>query len=291
VPAKLRDCVGGGGRSPNELASYQEKILKVDDHMGISIAGLTADARMLAKYMRTEALNHKYVYGTQMQANRLAADLADMHQVSARDGVTPPCTATALLLCGAVPLLLLCMKRHAALCSSLQVHMCRHWLTLPPHPACRMRTAHGAPPLPPLSSSRLSPPPPPPLQRCTQSYVRRPYGVGMLIAAHDATGPHLMETSPSGNYFEYVAMAIGARSQSAKTCEWRWWQWRWRWLCALLAACILAAAVARALQLLCCLLIASVYCAPPSVSSTWSADSFIHTCCMAGRAVRTACTC
>lgn len=54
-------------------------------------------------------------------------------------------------------------------------------------------------------------------QMTTQSYVRRPYGVGMLVAAHDQTGPHLFQTCPSGNYFEYIAMAIGARSQSAKT--------------------------------------------------------------------------
>ena len=120
-------------RSPNELASYQQKVLKVDEHMGVSIAGLTADARSLVKYMRTECLNHKYVYGGNMQAQRLALDLADLHQ------------------------------------------------------------------------------------RCTQTYVRRPYGVGMLIASYDATGPHLIETSPSGNFFEYVGMAIGARSQSAKT--------------------------------------------------------------------------
>lgn len=30
-------------------------------------------------------------------------------------------------------------------------------------------------------------------------------------------GPHLYEFSPSGNCFEYYAMSIGARSQSAKT--------------------------------------------------------------------------
>lgn len=54
-------------------------------------------------------------------------------------------------------------------------------------------------------------------QRTTQSYVRRPYGVGMLVAAYDQTGAHLFQTCPSGNYYEYMAMAIGARSQSAKT--------------------------------------------------------------------------
>jgi 20S proteasome subunit alpha 6 len=30
-------------------------------------------------------------------------------------------------------------------------------------------------------------------------------------------GVHLYETCPSGNYFEYKAHAIGARSQSART--------------------------------------------------------------------------
>jgi 20S proteasome alpha/beta subunit len=33
----------------------------------------------------------------------------------------------------------------------------------------------------------------------------------------DSQGPHLYEFSPTGNCFEYFAMAIGARSQSAKT--------------------------------------------------------------------------
>ncbi|TPX32477.1 hypothetical protein SeMB42_g07613 [Synchytrium endobioticum] len=51
----------------------------------------------------------------------------------------------------------------------------------------------------------------------TQRYGRRPYGVGLLVGGFDETGPHLYECSPSGNFFEYVAMSIGARSQSAKT--------------------------------------------------------------------------
>lgn len=125
--------LAGLKRSPNELASYQKKIQKIDNHMGVAMSGLTADGRSLVKYMRTEALNHKYVYGTPMQANRIVVDLADMHQ------------------------------------------------------------------------------------RCTQSYVRRPYGVGLLVAAVDQTGPHLFTTEPSGNYFEYIAMAIGSRSQTSRT--------------------------------------------------------------------------
>jgi 20S proteasome subunit alpha 6 len=120
-------------RLPSELACHQKKLFKIDDHMGIAMSGLTADGRSLVKYMRTEALNHKYVYGSQIQGSRLALDLADMHQ------------------------------------------------------------------------------------RCTQSYVRRPYGVGLLIGVTDQTGPHLYVTEPSGNYYEYAAMAIGARSQTSRT--------------------------------------------------------------------------
>jgi len=51
----------------------------------------------------------------------------------------------------------------------------------------------------------------------TQEYGRRPYGVGFLVIGADQTGPHLYEFSPSGNSYEYYAMSIGARSQSAKT--------------------------------------------------------------------------
>ena len=53
--------------------------------------------------------------------------------------------------------------------------------------------------------------------QCTLTYTRRPYGVGLLVAGVDRTGPHLFQTDPSGNYFEFRAMAMGARSQSAKT--------------------------------------------------------------------------
>lgn len=125
--------IGAIRRASSELSDHQKKIMKIDEHMGITMSGLTADARTLAKYMRTECLNHKYVYGSVMQAQRLVIDLADKHQ------------------------------------------------------------------------------------RCTQTYIRRPYGVGMLLASYDATGAHLFQTCPSGNYYDCMAMAIGSRCQSAKT--------------------------------------------------------------------------
>ena len=54
-------------------------------------------------------------------------------------------------------------------------------------------------------------------QTSTQNYGRRPYGVGLLIAGVDATGPHLFEFQPSGMTQEMIACAMGARSQMART--------------------------------------------------------------------------
>jgi len=120
-------------RSSSELASHQQKIFNIDEHIGIAIAGLTSDARVLSAFMRNECMNHKYVYGTPVQVGRLVLRVADKSQKN------------------------------------------------------------------------------------TQRYGSRPYGVGLLVIGYDQTGAHLYETCPSGNYFDYKAMAIGARSQSAKT--------------------------------------------------------------------------
>eukprot|EP01123_Difflugia_compressa_P000688 TRINITY_DN10802_c0_g1_i1.p1 TRINITY_DN10802_c0_g1~~TRINITY_DN10802_c0_g1_i1.p1 ORF type:complete len:269 (-),score=33.50 TRINITY_DN10802_c0_g1_i1:19-825(-) len=125
--------VGLQRRAASELSSYQRKIFDIDEHMGISISGLTADARVLCKWLRTECLNYHYVYEGRPLIGRLVKKIADKHQSN------------------------------------------------------------------------------------TQRAGRRPYGVGLLIVGYDSLGPHLYETDPSGNYYDYKAQSIGARSQSART--------------------------------------------------------------------------
>jgi len=120
-------------RAQSELAEAQKKIFKIDDHMCIGIAGLTADARVLAEYMRDECLNHRYIFDKPMMVGRLVNQVADKSQLK------------------------------------------------------------------------------------TQNSSKRPYGVGLLVVGCDENGPHIYETCPSGNYFEYYSMAIGGRSTSAKT--------------------------------------------------------------------------
>jgi len=120
-------------RTTSELGAYQKKMFKVDDHIGIAISGLTADARVLSRYMRNECINFKFVYESPIQVGRLVGAVADKSQIH------------------------------------------------------------------------------------TIEYGKRPYGVGLLVVGYDQTGAHLYETSPSANFYEYKAMALGARSQSAKT--------------------------------------------------------------------------
>eukprot|EP00475_Leptophrys_vorax_P016544 TRINITY_DN2300_c0_g1_i1.p2 TRINITY_DN2300_c0_g1~~TRINITY_DN2300_c0_g1_i1.p2 ORF type:complete len:281 (+),score=78.13 TRINITY_DN2300_c0_g1_i1:49-891(+) len=68
-------------RSPGDLASYQKKLFRVDDHLGIGISGLVADGRALSEYMRQESLNHKYVFGSPIDAGRLVTSISEKAQV------------------------------------------------------------------------------------------------------------------------------------------------------------------------------------------------------------------
>ena len=60
-------------RASSELSAHQKKILPIDDHLGISLAGLTADARIFSRFMRNECLNSKYAYNSPMPVSRLVS--------------------------------------------------------------------------------------------------------------------------------------------------------------------------------------------------------------------------
>jgi 20S proteasome subunit alpha 6 len=56
---------------PSDFASYQQKIFPIDEHVGCAISGLTADGRVLHSFMRTECLNHRFVYEAPLNVGRL----------------------------------------------------------------------------------------------------------------------------------------------------------------------------------------------------------------------------
>uniref|UniRef100_A0A1L8EEA1 Proteasome subunit alpha type n=1 Tax=Haematobia irritans TaxID=7368 RepID=A0A1L8EEA1_HAEIR len=67
-------------RAASELSSSQRKIIPIDDHLGISISGITADARVLSRLLRTECLNYKYSYDTTYPVSRLISFLGNKMQ-------------------------------------------------------------------------------------------------------------------------------------------------------------------------------------------------------------------
>lgn len=67
-------------RNAEELGSYQKKIIKVDDHMGIALAGLAPDARVLLNYLRKLAINSKLVFNRPLLTTKAAMQIADKAQ-------------------------------------------------------------------------------------------------------------------------------------------------------------------------------------------------------------------
>lgn len=65
----------------SELSSYQRKVFRVADHVGVAFSGLTADGRVLIKFLRSECINHAFVYEAPLPVSRLALRLADKEQV------------------------------------------------------------------------------------------------------------------------------------------------------------------------------------------------------------------
>ena len=108
-------------------------MIPIDSHLGIAIAGLASDARVLSNFMKQQSLGSRLTYGRAIPLERIVLHIGERAQTN------------------------------------------------------------------------------------TQHYGRRPYGVGLLIAGVDDSGPHLFEFQPSGMTQEMVACAIGARSQMART--------------------------------------------------------------------------
>jgi 20S proteasome subunit alpha 6 len=76
----------------SELSSYQRKVFRVADHAGVALAGLTADGRVLSRFLRNECINHSFVYEAPLPVSRLALKLADKAQVR-----TSPCASQTSL--------------------------------------------------------------------------------------------------------------------------------------------------------------------------------------------------
>lgn len=68
-------------RRVSPLADYQQKIYQLDDRIGLSFSGLTADGRLICKFLRNEALNYKFTYNQPINPLRLVNKLVEKAQI------------------------------------------------------------------------------------------------------------------------------------------------------------------------------------------------------------------
>lgn len=55
-----------------------EKVAEVDEHIGVAMSGLTADARTLIDHARVEAQQHSFTYNEPMPVESLTQSLCDL---------------------------------------------------------------------------------------------------------------------------------------------------------------------------------------------------------------------
>ncbi|ODV71004.1 proteasome core particle subunit alpha 6 [Cyberlindnera jadinii NRRL Y-1542] len=67
-------------RNAEELSSYQKKIIQIDDHMGIALAGLAPDARVLSNFLREKAMNQRMIFNRPLSVEKAADLLASKAQ-------------------------------------------------------------------------------------------------------------------------------------------------------------------------------------------------------------------
>lgn len=72
-------------RTPGELASYQKKLVMIDDHLGVALAGLTSDARVLTKYMQAQALASRMNMNRALPVQRIVTDISDKAQTNTQE--------------------------------------------------------------------------------------------------------------------------------------------------------------------------------------------------------------
>jgi len=82
VASKTHVVLTAVKRNAEELSSYQKKIVGVDDHLGVALAGLASDARVLSNFMKQQSLSSKMTYGRHIPVERIVNMIGDRAQTN-----------------------------------------------------------------------------------------------------------------------------------------------------------------------------------------------------------------
>lgn len=64
------------------MGSYQKKIIRIDNHLGVALAGLAPDARILSNFLRQQSMSSKLVYNRPLAVSKAVHSIADKAQTN-----------------------------------------------------------------------------------------------------------------------------------------------------------------------------------------------------------------
>tara|TARA_Y100000310_G_scaffold329634_1_gene399856 strand:+ start:115 stop:825 length:711 start_codon:yes stop_codon:yes gene_type:complete len=79
------------------VASAIEKVWQIDDHIGVTGAGIISDARVLIERARVTAQQHKVTYDAPIDVISVVKDLADLKQMTTQSGGLRPFGVSLLI--------------------------------------------------------------------------------------------------------------------------------------------------------------------------------------------------
>ncbi|KAI6863204.1 putative proteasome subunit alpha [Hortaea werneckii] len=69
-------------RNAEELSSYQKKIIPIDTHYGVALAGLASDARVLSNFMKQQSLASRLNYDRPIPLGEITSRIGDRAQTN-----------------------------------------------------------------------------------------------------------------------------------------------------------------------------------------------------------------
>lgn len=85
-------------RNAEDLGSYHKKVIKIDDHLAIVLAGLAPDARVLSNFLRTKAMASRMIFNRPISIQKAANLLADKAQQNTQSYGSRPYGVGLLLI-------------------------------------------------------------------------------------------------------------------------------------------------------------------------------------------------